>query len=63
MVLVVKNPLTNPGDIETQVQSLDREDLLEEGMTTHASILGWRIVQKEDSGRLQFMESQKVINK
>ena len=27
---------------ETQVRSLDREDPLEEGMTTHASILAWK---------------------
>ena len=29
--------------IETQVQSLGREDPLEEGMTIHFSILAWRI--------------------
>ena len=28
---------------ETQVQSLDQEDLLEKGMATHSSILAWRI--------------------
>ena len=28
---------------ETWVQSLGREDLLEKGMTTHSSILAWRI--------------------
>ena len=28
---------------ETYVQSLGWEDPLEEGMTTHASILAWRI--------------------
>jgi len=28
---------------ETQVQSLGQEDLLEEGMATHPSILAWRI--------------------
>ena len=28
---------------ETQVQSLGREDPLEEGMMTHSSILAWRI--------------------
>ena len=26
-----------------QIQSLDREDLLEEGTATHSSILAWRI--------------------
>ena len=28
---------------EMRVQSLDREDPMEEGMTTHSSILAWRI--------------------
>ena len=27
---------------EMQVQSLAQEDLLEEGMTTHSSILAWK---------------------
>ena len=29
--------------LETQVQSLGQEDLLEKGMATHSSILAWRI--------------------
>ena len=33
----------NEGDIETWVSSLGWEDPLEEGMTTHSSILAWRI--------------------
>ena len=28
---------------ETRIQSLVREDLLEKGMTTHSSILAWKI--------------------
>ena len=28
---------------EMQVQSLDQEEPLEEGMTTHSSILAWRM--------------------
>ena len=28
---------------ETQVRSLGQEDTLEKGMTTHSSILAWRI--------------------
>ena len=39
VVLVVKNLPADEGDIRTQVQSLDREDPLEEGMATHSSIL------------------------
>ena len=41
---------------ETQVQSLRREDPLEEGMATHSSILVWRISHGEnpmDSGAWQ----------
>ena len=33
-----------------RVQSLDWEDPLEEGMTTHFSILGWRIPWTEEPG-------------
>ena len=32
-----------PAMQETWVQSLGQEDSLEEGMTTHSSILAWRI--------------------
>ena len=32
-----------PAMQKTRVQSLGREDPLEEGMTTHSSILAWRI--------------------
>ena len=32
-----------PAMQETQVQSLGREDPLEEGMATHSSILAWEI--------------------
>ena len=47
---------------EMQVQSLhwDREDPLEEEMTTHSSILAWRIPWKEEPGRLQSIGSQRV---
>ena len=38
---------------ETWVQSLGQEDLLEEEMATHTSILAWRISWIEDRGRLQ----------
>ena len=40
---VVKNPPPMKKLQETQVQSLSREDPLEEGMTSHSSILAWRI--------------------
>ena len=37
------------------VQSLGREDPQEEEMTTHSSILAWRIPWTEEPGRLQSM--------
>ena len=36
-----------------QVLSLGREDLLEEGMAIHSSILAWRIPWIEEPGGLQ----------
>ena len=39
---------------------LDQEDPLEEEMTTHSSILAWRIPWTEESGGLQSMGSQRV---
>ena len=55
---MVRNP---PAMQETQVQSLDWENPLEKEMATHSSILAWRIPQTEEPGRLQSMESQRVI--
>ena len=43
-----------------QVQSLGQEDALEEGMTTHSSILAWEIPWTEEPGGLQSMRSQRV---
>ena len=37
---------------DTRVVSLDREDPLEEEMTTHSSILAWRVSRTEEPGRL-----------
>ena len=45
---------------ETPVRSLGREDPLEKGMTTHSSILAWRIPWTEEPGGLQYMGSQRV---
>ena len=47
---------------ETQVQSLDWEDPLEEGMATHSSSLAWRIPWTEEPGGLHFMGSQRVVH-
>ena len=49
-----------PGMQETWVRSLGEEDLLEEGMATHSSVLAWRIPQTEKPGGLQFRGSQRV---
>ena len=49
-----------PARQETQVQSLGQEDPLEKGMATHSSVLAWRIPWTEESGRLWFMELQRV---
>ena len=38
---------------EIQVQFLDREDPLEEGMATHSSILAWRVPWTEETSKLQ----------
>ena len=46
--------------LETRVQSLGQEDLLEKEMATHSSILAWKIPWTEESGRLQSMRSQRV---
>ena len=46
---------------ETQVRSLGRENLLENGMATHSSTLAWRIPWTEDPGGLQSMGSHKSI--
>ena len=49
-----------PAMRETRVRSLGWEDLLEKEMTTHSSILAWRIPQTEEHSRLQSMGSQRV---
>ena len=49
-----------PATQETQVQSLGLKDSLEKGMTTHSSILAWRIPWTEGPGRLQSMGLQTV---
>src|SRR5574340_624975 len=45
---------------ETWVQSLRREDPLEEGMATHSSILAWRTPWTEEPGGLQSLGLQRV---
>ena len=44
----------------TWVPSLGWEDLLEEGMASHSSILTWRIPWTKEPDELQSMRSQRV---
>ena len=55
---VVKNLPTMQKTQETQVWSLDQEDILEKKMATHSSILAWEIPWTEEPGGLQSMGSQ-----
>ena len=45
---------------EMWVQSLGREDLLEEEMAPHSYILAWKILWTEEAGRLQSKGSQRI---
>ena len=53
----VKNP---PAMQETWIGSLNWEDPLEEEMSTHSSILAWKIPWTEEPGGLQSMGLQRV---
>ena len=57
--LVVQMVKNLPVVWETWVQSLGREDALEEGPATHSSILAWRIPWTVEPGGLQSMGSQR----
>ena len=52
---IVKNPFAM---WETWVRSLGWEDPLEKGLSTHSSILAWRIPVDRGAWRLQSMRSQ-----
>ena len=58
MALVVENLPAMQETQETRVQSLGREDPLEDAMVTHSSILAWRIPLTEEPRGLQSMGSQ-----
>ena len=57
---VVKNPPAVQERQETRVQSLGGEDSLEDEMSTHFSILAWKITWTEKPGRQQSIVSQRV---
>ena len=58
--LVAQTVKNLPAMQETRIQSLGWEDPLEEGISTHSSILAWRIPWMEEPGRLQSMGPQRV---
>ena len=41
---------------KTWIRSLGQQDLLEEGMATHSTILVWKISWTEESGALVFFQ-------
>ena len=49
-----------PAMWETWVRSLGQEDPLEKKMTTHSSVLAWKIPLIEEFGGLQSMGLQRV---
>ena len=57
---MVKNLPANAGDVRDMGSIPGWEDLLEQVMATHSSILAWRIPWTEDHGRLQSLVSQRV---
>ena len=57
---MVKNLPARARDLRTRVQSLGREDPLEEGMAAHSSILLWGSPWTEEPGRLQSIALQRV---
>ena len=58
--LVAQMAKNLPAMQETQVQSLGWKDPLEKGLTTHSSILAWRIPWTEEPSGLQSMGLQRV---
>ena len=57
---MVRNPPAVRETRETQVRSLGQEDLLEEEIETHSSILARKIPWKEEPGGLQSIGLQRV---
>ena len=58
--LAVKNPPAMQETQEMWVRYIGWEDPLEEEITTHSSILAWRIPWTKEPGRLQSMRSQEL---
>ena len=60
MVLVVKNPPANAGDIRDAGLILGQQGPLQEGMAPHSSILAWSVPWIEEPGRPQSIGLQSV---
>ena len=60
LIKLVAQMVNNLPKMQNQVQSLDWEDLLKKEMTTHSSILAWRIPWTEEPGMLQSVGFQRV---
>ena len=60
VMLVVKNPPANAGDVRDVGLIPGWEDPLEESMATHSSILAWRVPWTEEPDGLQSMEMERV---
>ena len=56
-----KESVYSAGYAETRVGSLSQEDLLEEEMATHSSILAWEISRTEEPDGLQSIGAVKRI--
>ena len=54
----IKNPHTTQKTQQTKFNAVVWEDPLEEGMSTHSSILAWRIPWAKELNRLQSIGSQ-----
>ena len=60
VVLVVKNPYTNAGDIKVMGSIPGLGRFMEESMVTHSSILAWRIPMDRGPWGLQSIALQRV---
>ena len=59
VVLVARNLSANAGDVRDLSLIPGSGKSLQKGMTTHSSILAWRIPQTEEPGGLQFIGLQR----
>ena len=60
MVLVVKNPSANAGEVKRPRFDPWVEKIPGGGYATHCSILAWRLPWTEEPGGLQSLGSQRV---